>query len=205
MAIKRSFWELIPVSLRQGRGAAASRRIRTHLALARLLPLGLAACSTSGDSGGTTRGPEKDGFGNYNPAPDPNSAPPSGIFGTGGLFGGGKSKDEGGGGIGVNSFLWRATLDTISFMPLASADPFGGVIITDWYNPAQTPNERFKVTVYILDRSLRADGLRVSVFKQVRQGAAWLDQPAAPETGVSMENAILQRARELRVESEARR
>ena len=191
MAIKRCFFDV----LRQN-----------SLMLGLLLPLGLAGC-TSGDSGGAARGPEKDQFGNYNPAPGANDPAPAGIFGTGGLFGsGGKKTDEGGGGgIGVNSFLWRATLDTISFMPLASADPFGGVIITDWYNPAQTPNERFKVTIYILDRSLRADGLRVSVFKQVRQGAGWLDQPAAPETGVSMENAILQRARELRVEAEARR
>ena len=196
MAIKRSFLKWRQTTLKWHRAAM----------LALVLPLGLAACS-SGDSGGNTRGPEKDQFGNVNPAPDPNSAAPTGIFGSGGIFGGGgkKTDEGGGGGIGVNSFLWRATLDTISFMPLASADPFGGVIITDWYNPAQTPNERFKVTVYILDRSLRADGLRVSVFKQVRQGAGWLDQAAAPETGVSMENAILQRARELRVESEARR
>lgn len=84
------------------------------------------------------------------------------IFGEGGLFGGSKSlKDgEGGGGIGVNSYLWRASLDTLSFMPLSSADPFGGVIITDWYSPAESPGERFKVTVYILDRRLRADGIR---------------------------------------------
>ncbi len=125
---------------------------------------------------------------------------------NGGLFslGGGKSKtDQGGGVLGVNSFLWRASLDTLSFMPLASADPFGGVIITDWHTPPATPSERFKVTVYILDRTLRADGVRVAVFRQVRQPGsdAWTDQAVTPETQVNMENAILTRARELRVAS----
>ncbi len=120
-------------------------------------------------------------------------------------FGGSKSKsDQGGGVLGVNSFLWRASLDTLSFLPLASADPFGGVIITDWYTPSATPSERFKVTVYILDRTLRADGIRVAVFRQVRQaggGDGWADQAVAPETQVNLENAILTRARELRVAS----
>ena len=91
------------------------------------------------------------------------------IFGSGGvtLFGG---EEEGAAavGIGVNAFLWRATLDTISFMPLLSADPFGGVIITDWYAPPETPDERFKMTVYILTRTLRSDGVQVSVFRQGR-------------------------------------
>src|SRR5580704_11818711 len=73
----------------------------------------------------------------------------------------------GGGGIGVNAFLWRGALDTLSFMPLSSADPFGGVIITDWYAPADTNGERFKATAYILGRELRSDGIRVSVFRQV--------------------------------------
>ena len=74
----------------------------------------------------------------------------------------------------MNAYLWRASLDTINFIPLVSADPFGGVIITDWYTPAETPNERMKVQITILDRELRADGVRVSVFKQTdrRQGPA---------------------------------
>ena len=94
------------------------------------------------------------------------------VFGPGGLTLGGTEKpgegESGGGGagIGVNSFLWRASLDTVSFMPLVSADPFGGVIITDWYSPPQSPDERFKVNVYILGRALRADGIRASVFRQ---------------------------------------
>src|SRR5579884_3716291 len=75
------------------------------------------------------------------------------------LFGGHKKDENGGGNLGVNSFLWRATLDTLSFMPLASADPFGGVVITDWYSPPETPNERFKINIFILDRQLRADGV----------------------------------------------
>ena len=80
------------------------------------------------------------------------------VFGEGGLFGSDKQgADTGATGVGVNSLLWRASLDTISFMPLVSADPFGGVIITDWYTPPQTPDERFKVNIYILGRALRAD------------------------------------------------
>lgn len=182
------------------------RQFPTHkavLAAALALTLGLGACG--GGSGEYVPYPEKGPDGTVNPNP---TGERQTIFGSGGLFssGGSKKPEEGGGaGIGVNSFLWRASLDTISFMPLASADPFGGVIITDWYAAQQTPTERFKVTVYILDKALRADGIRVSVFRQVRQGENWADQPTAPETGVSMENAILQRARELRVESEARR
>ncbi len=106
----------------------------------------------------------------------------------------------GGAGIGVNSYLWRASLDTVSFMPLASADPFGGVIITDWYSPTDAPDERFKVNVYILGRDLRADGLRAAVFRQ-RQDATgnWNDAGVTEQTNVDLENAILTRARQLRI------
>ncbi len=127
------------------------------------------------------------------------------IFGQGGILGGEKSlKDgEGGGGIGVNSYLWRASLDTLSFMPLSSADPFGGVIITDWYTPAESPGERFKVTVYILDRRLRADGIRVSAFKQNLDSTNnWIPVELTPKTITNLENAILRRARELRIARE---
>jgi hypothetical protein len=117
-----------------------------------------------------------------------------GLFGSGGKGGGG----GGGGGIGVNSYLWRATLDTISFMPLASADPFGGVIITDWYTPPESPAERFKMNVYILDRQLRADGVRVAVFRQNRDNKGWSDAGVTKETAVNLENEILTRARQLR-------
>ncbi len=125
------------------------------------------------------------------------------IFGPGGLglFGGEEAIPQGGGGgIGVNSFLWRASLDTISFMPLASADPFGGVIITDWYSPPETQEERFKVTVYILGRDLRADGIRAAVFRQRQDiGGAWIDASVERRTTVDLENAILTRARQLRI------
>ena len=104
--------------------------------------------------------------------------------------------------LGVNSYLWHATLDTLAFMPLCSADPFGGVIITDWYSAPQVPTERMKVTVYILDRNLRADGLKVAVFRQTRDAAGgWADAPVANDTSLKLEDAILTRARELRLAS----
>lgn len=103
-------------------------------------------------------------------------------------------------GIGVNGYLWRATLDTLAFMPLASADPYGGTVITDWYTNPEKPDERFKCTVYILDSRLRADGLKVSVFKQQRDaGGNWVDSPTAAQTETDLENAILTRARQLRL------
>jgi hypothetical protein len=101
--------------------------------------------------------------------------------------------------LGVNSFLWHASLDTMSFMPLASADPFGGVIITDWYVAPTAPDERLKVTIYISDRTLRADGLKVVVFRQTRNGAAWSDAAPSPDTAHRLEDSILTRARELRL------
>jgi hypothetical protein len=101
--------------------------------------------------------------------------------------------------VGVNSYLWHATLDTLSFMPLASADPFGGVIITEWYSPPNTPNERIKVTIYILDQHLRADGIKIAVFRQTRSNEGWVDSPVNPETASKLEDSILMRARELRL------
>jgi hypothetical protein len=103
-------------------------------------------------------------------------------------------------GIGVNGYLWRATLDTLAFMPLVSADPYGGTVITDWYSNPEKPDERFKCTVYILDSRLRADGLKVSVFKQMRDPTGnWVDSPTAAQTETDIENAILTRARQLRL------
>jgi hypothetical protein len=127
----------------------------------------------------------------------------NGIFGGEGLLGafsGSKKDAQGGQGIGVNTFLWRASLDTVSFMPLTSADPFGGVIITDWYTPPETPNERFKLNVYILDRQLRTDGIKATVFRQTRTpDGRWADATVDPKTATDFENAILTRARQLRV------
>ena len=124
----------------------------------------------------------------------------AGRGGGGGIFGGGGGNSGGSeDGIGVNSYLWRASLDTLNFMPLASADPFGGVIITDWYSAPTTPTERFKATVYILDTRLRADALNVSIFRQTNTSGQWADASVDPDTEVQIENAILQRARELRL------
>ena len=108
-------------------------------------------------------------------------------------------------GIGVNAYLWRATLDTLSFMPLASADPWGGVVNYDWHVNPQAPNERFKATVFILDRRLRADALNVSVTKEVKDAAgAWTPAPVAAQTETDLENAILTRARQLHLANAAR-
>jgi Domain of unknown function (DUF3576) len=106
-----------------------------------------------------------------------------------------------GSGIGVNAYLWRAALDTLSFMPLASADPFGGVIITDWYTPPTASGERFKATAYILGRALRSDGVRVNIFHQVLQNGQWLDSPVPASTVGELENKVLARARQLREQS----
>jgi hypothetical protein len=90
-------------------------------------------------------------------------------------------------------------------MPLASADPFGGVVITDWYSTPTAPGERFKATVYILDRRLRADGIKVAVFKQAKgQSGEWQDAAVTPDTMVKLEDAILTRARQLRIDSAAK-
>jgi hypothetical protein len=129
------------------------------------------------------------------------------LGGDGGLtiFGGPPTDEsesgQGGPGITVNAFLWRASIDTVSFMPLASADPFGGIIITDWYQPPESPGERFKVNVFILTRDLRADGIRTAVFRQANQDGSWVDSPVDKQTATDLENAILKRARELRIAS----
>jgi hypothetical protein len=108
--------------------------------------------------------------------------------------------DGGNGGIGVNAFLWRASLDTLDFIPLMSADPFGGVIITEWYQPPNSDNERFKLNVYIIDTQLRADAVNVAVFREVQDGdGGWRNAPVDRQTAVDLENTILTRARELRI------
>ncbi|MBN9465988.1 MAG: DUF3576 domain-containing protein [Proteobacteria bacterium] len=101
-------------------------------------------------------------------------------------------------GIGVNGYLWRASLDTLSFMPLLTADPWGGVINYDWYINPQAPNERFKATVFILDTRLRADALNVTVTKEVKGAdGQWTAAPVAAQTETDLENAILTKARQL--------
>jgi hypothetical protein len=148
--------------------------------------------------------PEKSGRNTYDS--DPSTRRYNGsVFGADGLnlFGSSKGDGEGSGGIGVNSYLWRASLDSIAFMPLASADPFGGVIITDWYAPPETPNERLKLNIYILGRQLRADGVKAAVFRQRREGTGdWLDAAVESRTAAELENVILTRARQLRMDTQ---
>lgn len=119
-------------------------------------------------------------------------------------FGGNKSAGSGqiGTGIQVNAYLWRASLDTLSFMPLVSADPFGGVIITDWYSPPATPGERFKANAYILSSQMSANAVQVSVFHQVQQNGGWVDAEVDPATASGLEDRILARAADLQAEAQ---
>lgn len=115
---------------------------------------------------------------------------------------GDKEKSTGGVGIGVNTFLWRASLDTLSFMPLASADPFGGVIITDWYSSSESSNEKFKVVAYILDKGLRVDGIKVSVFKKLKdKNGEWVDSKTSSTLKNKVEDAILTKARKYKIQT----
>ncbi|WP_062732466.1 DUF3576 domain-containing protein [Sphingobium abikonense] len=100
--------------------------------------------------------------------------------------------------IGVNAYLWRATLDTLSFMPLAQTDSNGGVVVTDWYIDPNTPDERMKLTVSILDQDLRADAVRVAASRQVSQNGVWIDAPVKAATVQKLEEIILTKARDLR-------
>ncbi|MFI5002438.1 MAG: DUF3576 domain-containing protein [Reyranellales bacterium] len=180
------------------------RLLLVGLMVAFLLPLGLAACGgdpnavteqRSGPSGDRDRRDISTGLGGRN-------RETGSLFGPGGLFGSkAEKRDDSGSGVAVNAFLWRASLDTINFIPLVSADPFGGVIITDWYTPAESPNERMKVQITILDRELRADGVRVAVFKQqtAAKTGSWVDAQVDQRTNTDIENAILTRARQLRI------
>ena len=165
-----------------------------------LLAMGEVFTSTDSESYPSSSGE----FGKHDPSPDPNN-PPKGIFGGKkgiSLFNtnpANSTSAEVVTGLSVNSFLWRATLDTLSFMPLASADPFGGVVITDWHNNPQAPAERFKVVAYILDKDLRVGALRVSVFRQEQSTTGiWTDAVTDENVHIQLETTILSRARELR-------
>ncbi len=161
-----------------------------------MTPLVLAGC---GSPGSNFRGVQEDEYQDYR-TKGPDTGKLTGDQGL--VFGIGKGSasdpSQAGAALGVNAYLWRGALDTLAFMPLASADPFGGVIITDWYSPPQSPDERFKATAYILGRQLRADGIRVSIFRQVQQGGRWVDSSVSPVTTADIENKVLARARELR-------
>ncbi len=170
-----------------------NRRIRALVATI-LLALGVAAC------GGASEDDEVPVTGKEARGTETGS-----IFGEGGILGvfsdentAPGSRGGGGAGLGVNTFLWRASLDTISFMPVASADPFGGVIVTDWFAAVDSPGERFKLNVYILGTELRADGVVVRVFRQIRDGNEWRDAVVPEGTGTKIEDAILTKARTMR-------
>jgi hypothetical protein len=172
----------------------------TRLLMAGLLIAALSGCGDpesvsekrSGPSGDRSKRDVTGGLGGRN-------REEGSLFGPGGLFGSKADRKESTGtGVAVNAFLWRASLDTINFIPLVSADPFGGVIITDWYQPPAADGERFKATAYILGRQLRADGIRVSIFRQVIRNGQWVDAPVSPVTTSEIENKVLARARELR-------
>ncbi|VAW02525.1 Uncharacterized protein CC_3748 [hydrothermal vent metagenome] len=100
--------------------------------------------------------------------------------------------------IGVNSYLWRASLDALAFMPLTQTDSNGGVILTDWYVNPDNPSERMKINVSILDQDLRADALRVAASRQIRNGGTWVDAPVKAATTQKLEQIILTKARDLR-------
>ena len=171
------------------------------VAVTLLTALALAGCS------GAKPNPTDPGYiGQQGPASN-GTMPGGSVLGDSSLvFGTAKNKSGdngagGGGALGVNAYLWRGALDTLSFMPLASADPFGGVIITDWYTPTSTSGERFKATAYILGRELRSDGVRVTIFRQVLENGQWVDSGVSPVTIGEIENKVLSRARELREQS----
>lgn len=121
------------------------------------------------------------------------------IFGEQGLNLFSTNKSGSGSGIGVNAHLWRASLEVFSFLPFTQTDPFGGVILSDWYTNPATPNQRVKVNVFILDTVLRGDAIRVSLFKQIRKNGVWQDTPVSAETNRKLENQILLKAREIRI------
>lgn len=128
---------------------------------------------------------------------------PESIFGPEGikLFGDSEEEKTKAAGLGVNKYLWRATLDTLSFMPISSADPFGGTILTDWYMPTTEANERIKVNAFILSQDLRSDALKITTFRQELKDGVWIDVPTDKKTAFEMENTVLLRAREIRIAS----
>ena len=122
------------------------------------------------------------------------------VFGN--VFKGDSKNNNGGAGIAVNAYLWRASLDTLSFMPLLSADPFGGVIITDWYSTSEKPKEKFKIVAYILDKSLRVDAIKIAVFKKIKnENGEWIDHKSNKILKNKVEDAILSKARKFKIQS----
>lgn len=113
------------------------------------------------------------------------------------VFGGGKKHVATG--ITVNSYLWRASLNAVSFMPLEIVDPFSGVITTSWYSDPKHPQERSKITVIIASPYLRADTVKVQIFREEMKGNSWYAMPVSPDLARTIEDKILTEARELRL------
>ncbi|MDA8001332.1 MAG: DUF3576 domain-containing protein [Alphaproteobacteria bacterium] len=173
--------------------------------VALVLVAALAACETRG-GGSTGSSSSRDSARSEFPV-DPDyrenpgdaySARGPGIFGTTGFSVGGPSERQEETGIGVSVYLWRASLDSLSHLPLRSADPFGGLIQTEWYEPLQTPGERLRVDLRINSRVLDAEGVSASVFRQVRLENEWRDSEVSGDTARRLEDVILRRAREIR-------
>lgn len=163
-------------------------------AVAGLTALVLSGCSGMGR--GAVTGP-----------PDPVDTPKPGIFGPGGLklFGASSNRLGAVETLGVNAYLWRAALDTLSILPLASADPLGGAVTTDWGVLGPNPGERVKATAYVRGAELSANSLQVVVNRQLSDGrGGWRDAPVAPETARRLEDAILLKARQIRIQETGR-
>jgi len=148
---------------------------------------------------GTIHGNDK-GFVLYNTRDDEETANAA-ANGDVGAASGNVEAALNGGPVGANPYLWQASLESLDFLPLLQADSSGGVIISDWYAPPETPEERFKITVFIRDRALRADAVKVAVFRQTSEGDGWVDAEVDPSTATGLEDNILKRARELRLAS----
>ncbi|WP_170317573.1 DUF3576 domain-containing protein [Paroceanicella profunda] len=118
---------------------------------------------------------------------------------VGDIFSGGSDQENTGQSLKVNKYIWKGALETLSFLPLSSTDPFSGVIVTDWGTAQGAANERFKVTVFISDERLTTDTLRVAVFREVRDGNTWVSAPVQEEVPRQIEDSILTRARQLRI------
>ena len=162
----------------------------SSLAAALVLAFALAGCGGDSNKGSATPLTNAE-------FTDPNGLPPPIVPGKGQA----NAQQEANTGLQVNKYLWRGALDTLRFMPFASTDPFGGVIVTDWYQPPTTSGERFKAMAYVLGRELRSDGLHVTIFRQTRDASGqWEDAPVNPATATDIESKILAHARELRAQ-----
>tara|TARA_B100000579_G_C22443206_1_gene670855 strand:- start:14 stop:613 length:600 start_codon:yes stop_codon:yes gene_type:complete len=104
-------------------------------------------------------------------------------------------------GMPINPYLWKASLETISFMPLASTDPFAGTIITDWYTAETSLGERCKLNIFINGKSLKTDNLKVSSFCQTLKNNQWVNMPSKQEENTKLENVILNEAKKLKLTS----